>query len=197
MYYYRVAAVGETLLESPASAINGQSTWPSELSNFPVAFATETSSHCAVGDVTGDGRLEIVLGADEIYAWTDDGGEVVNGDNDSQTLGPLTGLGPSFQPAGITLADLDGEPGLEIIGSRNGWPETEPPNEIHIYKPDASFLPGWPQTLLPFCPSLLTEWPTAEVTPCFGLFFSRSLGLVRMPIIPSLVSPNTTGPAEA
>jgi len=141
-YYYRITAVDSSLTQGLPSLTISHSTSPPELNGFPLPFATETSGHCAVGDVTGDGRLEIVLGADEIYVWRDDGSELFDGDNDAQTHGPITGLDGDFQPAGIALADLDGLPGLEIIASNR-----VPTNEIRVFKADGSDLPGWPKQL--------------------------------------------------
>ncbi|MHB8079984.1 MAG: C25 family cysteine peptidase [Candidatus Krumholzibacteriia bacterium] len=146
-YFYRVTAVDSSLIEGPPSAVISQSTAPPELSGFPLPMAKETSGHNAVGDVDGDGKLEIVLGGDEVYVWTATGGELRDGDNDAQTLGPFTHLSTSttvlsFSPAGITLADLDDVPGLEIIASERIQ------NKIHIFRRDGSELPGWPQSLV-------------------------------------------------
>jgi hypothetical protein len=140
-YYYRVTAVDSSLVEGLPSTVISQSTAPPELDNFPLPFGLETSSHCAVGDVNGDGRLEIVLGADEVYVWTDNGGELFDGDNNAQTHGPITNLAAQFQPAGITLAQLDHLPGLEIIASERDS------QQIHIFRHDGSELAGWPQDL--------------------------------------------------
>jgi len=141
-YWYKVTAVNRNFTESDFSGVIAQTTMPPELENFPLPFAVPTSSHLAVGDVTGDGRLEIVLAADEIYVWRDDGSEVLDGDENPQTTGPFTNVEGLFGPAGVALGDLDGEPGLEIVASeRSGQPR------IMIYKGDGSPLPGWPRAL--------------------------------------------------
>ncbi len=140
-YYYRVTSVDSTLIESPPSPTIQQSTAPPERPGFPLPIGVETSGHLAVGDVNGDGLPEIVLGADEVYVWTASGGELMDGDHNAQTLGPLTGLHGAFTPAGITLADLDGVPGLEIIASERTQ------NKIHIFRYDGTELPGWPRPL--------------------------------------------------
>ncbi len=51
-----------------------------------------------------------------------DGLELIDGDGDSQTLGVFTDfpLGTLLQPAGVTLANLDGLPGAEIIVTELG-----------------------------------------------------------------------------
>lgn len=152
-YFYRVSTVDSSLVESVMSATIAQSTAPAEVGDFPLPFELESSGHCAVGDVTGDGRNEIVFGSNEIYVWRADGSEIINGDDDAQTLGPITNVNGSFGPAGIALADLDGVRGLEIIAhERNSM-------TIHVYKSDGTELPGWPQS---------THWNWAWCTPSVG-----------------------------
>ncbi len=141
-YYYRITGVDSSLVEGPTSPVVSASTSPPELPSFPIAFPIETGSHTAVGDIDGDFEPEIVLAADEVYAWHSNGQELIDGDDNAQTNGPLTGVDGLFEPGGTVLANLDGEPGAEIIiGERqNGL-------ELHIYKPDGTSLPGWPKTL--------------------------------------------------
>jgi hypothetical protein len=141
-YHYRVTAVDSSLVEGASSAVVAATTSPPEVAAFPIPFAVETSGHTAVGDIDGDLDLEVIIAADVVYAWHANGVEVIDGDGDAQTNGPLTGVAGQFDPAGVTLANLDGEPGAEIIVSEraNGY-------QIHIYKADGTMLPGWPQTL--------------------------------------------------
>nr|MBC8423526.1 T9SS type A sorting domain-containing protein [bacterium] len=139
-YYYRVSAVNTSLIEGGLSDPFGKSTAPSEMGDFPLPFGRETDSHCAVGDVTGDGRNELVITADEVYVFTSDGGELFDGDNDAQTRGPITELDGRLTAMAVTLAELDGEPGLEIICSDRDLAL------LYVYKADGSLLPGWPQS---------------------------------------------------
>ncbi len=141
-YWHKVTAVDAHFMESDFSAVSGTTTMPAEIENFPLPFGVQTSGHAAVGDIDGDGRPEIVLASDEIYAWNDDGTELVDGDNDAQTTGPLTGVSGEFGPSGVALANLDGEPGLEIIAA-----ERSVANRIVVYKADGTLLPGWPRTM--------------------------------------------------
>ena len=152
-YYYRITALDSSLVESAVSITIAQSTAPAEVGDFPLPFETESSGHCAVGDVTGDGHNEIVFGADEIYVWRADGSEIVDGDSDAQTLGPITNEDGVFSPAGIALAELDGMPGLEIIAHERDT------KTIHVYHADGTELPGWPQS---------THWSWAWATPAVG-----------------------------
>ncbi len=142
VYYYKVTAVDSSLVESAASPVISQPTTPPEMEAFPQPFAVETSSHPAVGDVNGDGTLEIVLASDEVYVWQANGQELIDGDHDAQTNGPITGIDGQFEPAGVALANLDGQPGLEIVVS-----ERLVGKKIYIYRADGSIMPGWPQTM--------------------------------------------------
>jgi hypothetical protein len=139
-YFYQVISMGESLVPSTGSVVVEQATAPGEASGFPVEFDIETSGHLAIGDVDGDGQSEIILGADELYVWHHDGTELMDGDNDSQTLGPLTDLSTTLHPAGIVLAELDGEPGLEMIAC-----DSAGSNLVYIYNKDGEVIPGWPQ----------------------------------------------------
>ena len=141
-YWYRITTVDRSYLESTFSAVVTQGTMPPEIDNFPLPFQLQTSGHPAVGDVDGDGVLEVVLTSDEVYVWRPDGSEIRDGDEDPQTTGPFTGVGGEFSPAGPVLADLDGEPGLEIVASL-----LTPQREIHVYDHTGAMLPGWPRPL--------------------------------------------------
>ncbi len=140
-YYYRVSTMGFSMVSSDFSPTVGQSTAPAELTGFPVGFVNETSGHLAIGDIDGDGTLEIVLGSDEVYVWHHDGTEFLDGDSNSQTLGPFTDLNGNFQPSGVTLANLDGIPGDEILIF-----ERENGEQLYIFNKSGEVLPGWPQS---------------------------------------------------
>ncbi len=142
-YWYRITTVDRSYLESTFSAVVTQGTMPPEIDNFPLPFQLQTSGHPAVGDIDGDGALEVVLTSDEVYVWRPDGSEILDGDQNPQTTGPFTGVGGEFAPSGPVLADLDGEEGLEIIASL-----LSPQREIHIYDHTGQMLPGWPRALL-------------------------------------------------
>ncbi|MCP4145737.1 MAG: T9SS type A sorting domain-containing protein [bacterium] len=151
-YYYVISAVDSSLVESVMSIQVGQSTAPPESGDFPLPISVETSGHFAVGDVNGDGTLEIVLGADEVYVWDALGNELIDGDGNAQTLGPITDIDGTFSPSGLALYDLDGIPGMEIIA-------TEIDAElIHIFRWDGTELDGWPQSC-----GLKWNWATPAV----------------------------------
>ena len=143
-YYYKVGTVDLSGVPSLLSATVSRSTAPAEATNFPRAFAGETSGPLAVGDVDGDGQQEIVVASGQVYVWHANGEELRDGDGDSQTLGNFTDFaaGTVLQPAAVTLADLDGVPGLEMIVS-----ERAPAMQIHVYTKTGAELAGWPRSL--------------------------------------------------
>ena len=159
-YYYKVATVDSSFVPSVLSDVVVQSTAPAELVGFPVPFANETSSHLAVGDVDGDGDQEIVLASEQVYVFHHNGMELLDGDGDSQTLGVFTDYpsGYVFGPAGVTLGNLDGNPGLEMIVS-----QSSPARAIHVFTRDGNELEGWPQALTSV---LGSQWNWA--TPAVG-----------------------------
>ncbi|PID80303.1 hypothetical protein CSB20_07825 [bacterium DOLZORAL124_64_63] len=140
-YFYQVEALSLPRVPSVLSSVVEQATSPAEIPGLPLEFNTETSSHMAVGDVDGDGDNEMVLVSDEVYVWHHDGSELLNGDGDSQTLGVFTDLDMTLSPAGVALAELDGEPGLEMVVSA-----LDPP-AIYVFKSDGSVCDGWPRSL--------------------------------------------------
>ena len=150
-YYYKIATVDSSRVPSALTDVVVRSTAPAQLEGFPVPFAYETSSPLAVGDIDGDGDDEIVLASAQVYVFHHDGTELLDGDGDSQTLGVFTNFPTGYRmTAAVTLANLDREPGLEIIVS-----EREPGKRIHIFTKDGTELPGWPRSL---ASSVSTTW---------------------------------------
>ncbi|MBM4130275.1 hypothetical protein FJ250_04515, partial [bacterium] len=144
LFHYRVAALDSSRVPSAMSAIVSRSTAPGELAGFPAGFDGETSGPLAVGDIDGNGRPEIVLASNQVWAWHHDGTEVRDGDNEALTLGQFTSFpdGTLLELAAVTMHDLDGQPGKEfIVCQRNQGPK------VHVFKADGSHLSGWPRPL--------------------------------------------------
>lgn len=96
-------------------------------------------SSAAVGDIDGDGKMEIVVGSNgtRVYAFNDDGTEVINGDNNASTLGVFKALsaGPNFCTPALADIDNDGLPEI-IFNSGNG--------RVYAWNADGSDVPGFP-----------------------------------------------------
>lgn len=116
------SASAQAQLASSAAIAFVADAWPKD-TGAPV------NSSPALGDLDGDGALEIVVGSDnhKVYAWKPDG-----------TLMPgwpvTTGDAVRSSPA---LADIDGDGRLDVIvGSYD--------NKVYIWNYNGSLLAGWP-----------------------------------------------------
>ncbi|MBI5709802.1 MAG: S8 family serine peptidase, partial [Candidatus Eisenbacteria bacterium] len=100
----------------------------------------------ALGDLDGDGVLEVVCGGDDgnVWAWSA-AGTVLAG---FPVMTSSAGIG-----APVALSDLDSLPGVEIVAAtRDG--------ELHALRGDGSELAGWPVAVSPS--------PTAPVVTRYG-----------------------------
>ncbi|MEJ2722908.1 MAG: FG-GAP-like repeat-containing protein, partial [bacterium] len=137
-YFYTVTAVDKSGNESVYAPELTVSTNPPQLPGWPVAMEATTTSPPSVGDIDGDGDLEVVTGSDYVCAWHDDGYELRDGDGDPQTWGILAAAGSTFTAA-TALAELNNSPGLDIIAADL--------NTAKVYCMDfeGNLLPGWPK----------------------------------------------------
>jgi len=115
--------------------------------NWPVTLDHIPASCPAVGDVDGDGEVEIVfLSYDSMYLLETDG-TVVPG-------WPLQIPGCKFSYQSPALADLDGNGDLEIVVGTH-WD-----NEGgYVYNHDGTIYPGWPRMYgtWSYCPPTVTD----------------------------------------
>jgi hypothetical protein len=137
-YDYYVVAVDASRQWSTASPVAGVTTIAAPLAGWPVQVAEPTTSSVAVGDIDGDGGAEVVVGDLGVYAWHANGLEVLDGDNDGTTDGVFSAL-PGALGSSVALADIDGAPGLEIVGA--SWLT----NQIFVWNGRGEVRPGWPQ----------------------------------------------------
>lgn len=144
-YYYYVTAVDSSGVESdPTGVVSASTSPPEQAGGFPIPLGREMAGATAVGNMLGNGTRVAVFGSDFLCAIDANGNELVNGDNDSQTLGPLGGPpapNDRFTPAGVALVDLDGNGTQEVLGCN--WIT----DELWILQADGSSFPGWPQPI--------------------------------------------------
>ncbi len=138
-YYFYVTAVDSAGNESVPSDFASINTNPAQLSGWPILLSGSSTCPPAVGDVTGDGSKEIVVGATHLYTWNWDGIELRDADNDPQTWGVFSPAVKTVTSA-ISMADLDGNPGAEIFCA--SWDDS---TKTFALGGDGELLPGWPQ----------------------------------------------------
>ncbi len=143
-FYYAVVARDSSHNASVASAVISATTTPPLATGWPIEMGQETSAGIACDDLDGDGDLEIVTGADAVYAWHADGTELRDGDDLPNTSGVFTTDGQSADfgfHATPALADLTGDGDVEIIAV--AWTEAQ----VFVWNADGSREPGWPQPI--------------------------------------------------
>jgi hypothetical protein len=108
---------------------------------FPLKTADAIWSSAAVGDLNGDGQMEMVFGSNgnRIYAMRANGQEWLDGDANPATQGVFKVLGSTLNFGTPALADLDGDGLPEIIyGSFDG--------KLYAWKANGTNVPGFPFT---------------------------------------------------
>jgi hypothetical protein len=106
---------------------------------FPVSVAAEMWSSVAVGDLDGDGKMEMVFASlgGKIYAFKRNGSEWMDGDSNPGTIGVFKSLGGPYNPGTPALVDLLGDGHLEIVyASIDGF--------LYAWKRDGTNMPGFP-----------------------------------------------------
>src|SRR5262249_16504119 len=115
----------------------------------------------ALGDLDGDGKLDIVVGAmdQHVYAWHGDGTPVAGWPVLARDAGEAKPLGARIvsSPA---IGDLDGDGKLDVVvGTNEIYGRT---GRLYAFRSDGTLRPGWPVKV----PSLNPDGP--DVLPLVG-----------------------------
>jgi len=100
-------------------------------SGWPKTTGSDVNSSPALGDIDGDGDIEVVVGSwdKKVYAWHHDGSAVTGWPK-------TTGNSVYSSPA---LGDIDGDGDIEVVvGSHGG--------KVYAWHHDGSDVTGWPKT---------------------------------------------------
>jgi hypothetical protein len=135
-----IVAAGDQNTGSSSRKVHVYNLDGTELSGWPkvATFSKDTSSSPAIGDVDGNGGLDVVV-ADAngwIYAWEGSTGVSLPG-WPVQTEAGVKGTTGYTIRCGPTLADIDGDGFVEILVGDEG-------GRIHGYNHDGSLLAGFP-----------------------------------------------------
>lgn len=140
-YYYRVSTIDVSGNESALSTIYSGSTNPAQLGGWPIEMEMETTSSPAVGDIDGDGTNEIVVGDKRVYAWHANGVEMIDGDANPLSWGPLSTLGDTYVGP-VALGRIDTNKGLDIVaGARES-------KQVYVFRYNGAVVPGWPRATI-------------------------------------------------
>ena len=145
-YWYRVSSVSAIgTASAPSSAVKA-TTPPPELACFPFPVAGNTSGSLAVTDWNQDGTLDALIPMASVVALGANCREVVDGDNNIQTTGPMTDYEGQHGPASVALGEFDSSSeGLELVVPR--WDDPT----LAIYRSDGALVSGWPVQLIDKC----------------------------------------------
>jgi len=108
---------------------------------FPFKIADAIWSSAAIGDLNGDGQMEMAFGSNgnKFYIMRANGQEWMDGDANASTKGVFKVLGQPINFGTPALADLDGDGLPEIIyGSFDG--------KLYAWKSNGTNVPGFPFT---------------------------------------------------
>ena len=142
-YSYKVTTVDQSGNESAPSLVASASTNPPQLVGWPNEIVDASANSPTIGDIDGYGKPEVVTGNNRMYAWHDDGKEVVDGDQQGVTWGVLSSQGQDFVgPA--ALGNCDSNPGFEIAAA------AYTSKQMFLFRGDGTIMPGWPKNTIDF-----------------------------------------------
>ena len=106
---------------------------------FPLKISDPIWSSAAIGDLNGDGHMEMAFGSNgnNFYVMRENGQEWMDGDNNPSTKGVFKHLSQAVNYGTPALADIDGDGKLDIVyGSFDG--------KLNVWKSDGTNVPGFP-----------------------------------------------------
>jgi WD40 repeat protein len=143
-YSYRVVSRDSSGNASPPSATLILTTTPAFAGGWPIETGQETSAGVLAEDLDRDGDLELVTGAEAVYAWHHDGTELRDGDQNPLTSGVFTtdGANAAFGfHATPAAADLTGDGDLEIVAV--AWKDAK----VYVWNVNGTRESGWPRSI--------------------------------------------------
>ncbi len=143
-FYYQVVARDSSFNASEPSLILGGTTNPTIAAGWPVELGQSSTSSVKLADVDADGDIEVFAASDLVYGWHGDATEIIDGDEDARTNGPLNADGYDDlrgYNATTALGDVDGDGQLELCNV--SWTT----REVFLWDNTGETLPGWPKAL--------------------------------------------------
>jgi hypothetical protein len=107
----------------------------SNVHGWPKTTGDDVCSSPALGDIDGDGDIEVVIGSedDKVYAWHHDGSTVTGWPETTDGI---------YWYSSTALGDIDGNGDTEVvIGSSTGYD-----GKVYAWHHDGSTVTGWPTT---------------------------------------------------
>jgi hypothetical protein len=146
-YYYQVVSRDSSYNASVPSAVVSGTTNPPFANGWPIEMAQQSSSSGVIADIDGGPHNELVCGGEMVNAWHGDGTEVVDGDQDPRTNGPLSLHGLSLSPAGFPATPAVGDvtndgQGMEITNVSFAR------DSLFLWNKVGLLLPGWPRWVM-------------------------------------------------
>ena len=117
--------------------------WNAEDASVLPGWPVTTPKFCwatpALGDLDRDGLDEIAIPCADgnLYVWSGDGEELIDGDGNPSTDGIFRYLGNAWAYASASIADLDDDQENEILAPSRS-------DSIYVFNPDGTRVPGWP-----------------------------------------------------
>jgi len=137
-YRYAASAVDSGGNEGPLSAALVASTSPPALQGWPEPLGEATSSSVCLADLDGDGKPEVLVGAEYLYVFRPDGTDWHDGDQSPATTG-IFSTALHHIPSSPAAADLDGDGIPEIIAA--SWNDST----VAVWHANGAMVPGWPR----------------------------------------------------